>query len=305
MLDARPNARRLLLVVDQFEEVFTLARAEAAPFQQALLQLAHTPNHGLSRSPDPEGNEGEGSANGCFVVLTVRADFYPDLMVCPLWSEIDKHRVEILPLDAAGLREAIVKPAEGAGVFVEAALVERLVADAAGEPGVLPLVQETLVLLWDHLERRFLPLRAYEQLVLPRRAYEQAGEPPRTGLQVAMERRAQAALDELNPAQQALARRIFLRLIEFGKGRADVRRQQAAADLRAAGDDPALFEQTLRHFADHRLLTLSGQETKAREKNESAVQVDIAHEALITGWRTLQQWVTERREAEQTRRRLE
>jgi hypothetical protein len=151
LLAAQPEARRLLLVVDQFEELFTVARSEVEAFQQALLQLAET--------------------SACYVVLTVRADFYPELMASRLWPEIQAHRAEVLPLGEGGLRQAVVRPAEDVGVFVETALVERLVADAAGEPGILPFVQETLVLLWEKVERRFLPLRAYEMLVLPRRAY--------------------------------------------------------------------------------------------------------------------------------------
>ena len=127
-----------------------------------------------------------------------------------------------------------MRPAEAVGVYVEAALVERLVADAAGEPGVLPLVQETLVLLWEKLERRFLPLRAYEALVLPapcvRRA---AAAPDRAAGGVA--RHADAALAELSPEQQAIARRIFLRLVQFGEGRADTRRQRRFAELRSVG----------------------------------------------------------------------
>ena len=129
LLSTHPDARRLLLVVDQFEELFTLARADAELFQQALPGLAETPN--------------------CYVVLTVRADFYPDLMGGALWREIQAHRAEVLPLDEDELRQAIVRPAEDVGVFVETALVERVVADAGREPGVLPLVQETLVLLWE------------------------------------------------------------------------------------------------------------------------------------------------------------
>ena len=109
------------------------------------------------------------------MVLTARADFYADLMLSPLWGTIQANRVEVTPLGEAGLRRAIMRPAEQAGVAVEAALVERLVADAAGEPGVLPLVQETLVLLWERLERRFLPMRAYEALVLTRDSY--SGQP--------------------------------------------------------------------------------------------------------------------------------
>jgi len=272
LLSTQPGApQRLLLVVDQFEQCFTRARryVDVEPFQQALLRIAETPD--------------------CYVVLIVRADFYPDLMAAPLWREIQAHRVEILPLDEDGLRQAIVRPAEDAGVFVEMTLVERLVADAGREPGVLPLLQETLVLLWERLERRFLPLSVYE-------AMSSAG---RTGVQVAMAQRADAALADLMPAQQAIARRIFLRLVQFGEGRADTRRQQPVIALRVAGDEPPLFEQTLRHLTDNRLLTLSG------EEGGNGRQVDIAHEALIAGWPTLQEWLTERREAEQTRRRLE
>ena len=268
--------KRLLLVADQFEELFTLSRSDVEPFQQSLLRLAEMPN--------------------CTVVLTVRADFYPDLMACPLWREIQAHRFEVLPLDEDELRQAVVRPAEGVGVFVETALVERLVADAGREPGVLPLVQETLVLLWERVERRFLPLRAYEALVLPRAAY---GVPERTGLQVAMARRADAALTGLTPEQQAIARRIFLRLVQFGEGRADTRRQQPVTALRVVGEDLEVFDRTLEHLADSRLLTLSGEE-------EGVVRrVDIAHESLIAGWPTLQEWLAQRREAELTRRRLE
>ncbi len=277
-LGTLPNAQRLLLVVDQFEEVFTLAAQEAVPFQETLLRLSKIPNF--------------------YLILTVRADFYPDLMESPLWRKIQSHRLEVVPLDKAGLHDAILRPAENVGVFVEAALVERLVTDAAGEPGVLPLIQETLVLLWEKVERRYLPLRAYEALVLPRKAYGPLGSKKLTGLQVAIARRADAALADLSEGQQWIARRIFLRLVQFGEGRADTRRQQPVDALLAAGDDLHLFDQTILHLADHRLLTLSGEEENSGRK------ADIAHEALISGWPTLQQWIAERREAEQTRRRL-
>jgi hypothetical protein len=81
-------------------------------------------------------------------------------MTSLLWPQVQAHRVEVTPLSDDGLRRAIVQPAERVGVAIEGTLVERLVADAAGEPGVLPLIQETLVLLWERLERRFLPMRA-------------------------------------------------------------------------------------------------------------------------------------------------
>jgi hypothetical protein len=229
---ALPDGVRLLLLVDQFEETFTVAGAEAQVFQQTLQQLAAAP--------------------GCYVVLTVRADFYADLMLSPLWNEIQAHRVEVRPLGEDELRQAIVRPAELAGVAIEAALVERLLADAAGEPGVLPLIQETLVLLWERLERRFLPMRAYDALVLTRDAYGRQSAEERTGLQVAIARRADATLASLSATQQTIARRIFLRLIQFGEGRADTRRQQPLGALQSVGDDPALFDQTIQQLATNR-----------------------------------------------------
>jgi WD40 repeat protein len=275
------ESARVLLLIDQFEELFTLAKEEALPFQESLLKLAKTTN--------------------VYLILTVRADFYADLMTSLLWPEIQNYRLEVVPLNETGLRQAILKPAENVGVFVEPALVERLVADAAGEPGILPLIQETLVLLWQRLERRFLPLRAYEALVLPRAAY--GGQEPghKTGLLVAIARRADQAIKELTDdpeKQQAIARRIFLRLVQFGEGRADTRRQQSVEALRSATDDPALFNKTLSHLVSCRLLTPSSD-----EKN-SIRTIDIAHEALIAGWPTLQQWITERRAKEEVRRRL-
>lgn len=277
-LASQPNAQRLLLVIDQFEEVFTLTREEAAPFQKALLHLIDTPN--------------------CYLILTVRADFYAELMESPLWRNIQSYRMEIVPPDAVGLRQAIIRPAENADVFIEAALIERLVADAVGEPGVLPLLQETLVLLWEKVERRFLPLRAYETLVLTSPAYSNFDASNRTGLQAAIANRADYALVALSEEEQQVARRIFLRLIQFGEGRADTRRQQSVEQLRVSGDNADLFDWTLLYLAGRRLLTLSGGEENSSRK------VDIAHEALISGWFTLQLWVRERREAEQTRRRL-
>ncbi|MEO0435163.1 MAG: toll/interleukin-1 receptor domain-containing protein [Cyanobacteria bacterium J06656_5] len=287
LLISHSESQRLLLIVDQFEELFTPSADTLVPseiqdrltFQQVLLNLIDIEN--------------------CYIVVTVRADFYVDLMESPLWRSVKTHRMEITPLDEQGLRNAIVRPAEKAGVFVESALVERLVTDAAGEPGILPLIQETLVLLWNRVERRYLPLRAYEALVLSHKAYGAAATTlHKTGLQAAIARRADAAVGNLGGDQQeTIARRIFLRLIQFGEGRADTRRQQSVESLCVSDENSHEFNQVLHHLVDNRLLTLSGQEG-------TECKVDIAHEALILGWPLLQQWIGERRDAEQIRRRL-
>ena len=261
--------QRTLLFVDQFEELFTLAEtAEAQRFLDALNALIGKPN--------------------LYVLLTVRADFYPDLMACSLWQPIRANRLELTPLGDEELRAAILQPAAQVGVTIDEVLVERLVADATGESGALPLVQETLVLLWEKVERRHLALQAYTDMA----------DGKRNGLQVAIDRRANIVYENLPDKAKPIARRIFLRLIQFGEGRADTRRQQTVADLRASGDDPALFDRILAILTASRLLTTSGEEGSAR-------RVDVSHEALIGGWATLQRWIGEKREAERTRRRLE
>ena len=276
LLAANPPAHRLLLLVDQFEEVFAQApRAEQARFIAALQAL---------RLPD-----------NCALILTLRADFYPDLMTSFLWPVDASQRVEVAPLRGEALREAIVRPAADVGVRIEDSLVNQLVADAADEPGALPLLQETMGLLWDDIEQHTLNYAAYQRL--SGAAGHVDGTP--NGLAVAIAMKADATLAELNPEQQAIARRIFLRLIQFGEGRADTRRQQPVTSLHAASDTPEAFEQALEHLTDNRLLTRSGGD----EQNPPAV--DISHESLITGWSRLHDWADERREAEQVRRRLE
>jgi WD40 repeat protein len=264
---------RRLLVVDQFEEVYTRSEpAEASRFQEALAAWLEAPEHML--------------------LATVRSDFYPDLQGSPaIFPLFQANHRDVLPLGPDGLREAIVAPAAGVGVFVEPALVERLLADAAGEPGVLPHLQETMQLLWERRRRRFLPLEAYQAL----------GRQVRTGLQQAMAVAADAAVDTLKPEEQALARRTLLRLVQFGEGREDSRRQQPLAALESAADPPGSFERVLARLILRRLVVPD----RVRVGATDATVIDLAHEALITGWPKLQGWVREWREAEQTRRRLE
>ena len=270
--------KRILLIVDQFEEVFTNADAfEAEEFLTMLRHITQQPN--------------------IYMIITCRADFYADLMSSPIWDIIKTNRLELPPMSAEGLREAIVKPAQEVGVYVEGPLVERLVADAGSEPGVLPLVQETLVLIWDKVTRRLLPLESYEMLSL-----ERGGEQA-TGLQVALALRADATLNELDEDKQAITRRVLLRLVQFGEGRADTRRQQVVGKLKSANDDTLVFRDTIQHLTENRLITLSSREIKDSDKNMRLA--DISHEALIRSWPTLRNWIEARRESEIIRRRLE
>lgn len=196
LLAAHPPAQRLLLVIDQFEELFTQTeeRAEQSRFITALQALR--------------------MVESCALLIAMRADFFPDLMNSDLWPVEPSQRLEIAPPRGEALRQAIQQPAADVGVHLQAGLLERLVADAADEPGVLPMLQETLVLLWGEMKHRLLPLSAYERL----------GSEGRSGLAVAVTTKAKATLDDLSDEQKAIARRVFLRLVQFGEGRADTRR---------------------------------------------------------------------------------
>jgi energy-coupling factor transporter ATP-binding protein EcfA2 len=268
LLSTVPGARRLLLFFDQAEAIFLLPSKEQRALFLALLDR-------LRR------------VDKCVVLLALRADFYADLMTSVLWPVGPGERVEITPLRRAALREAITRPAAGVGAYLEPVLVERLLRDAGEEPGALSLVQETMVLLWERMTRRLLTVSAYEDV----------GGPGRSGLDAALATRADAALASLSVTQRAIARRILLRLVQLGEGRQDTRRPQAVEALRAPGDDPALFDATLRHLADRRLVTMSA--------DSEEPTVDLGHEAMITHWPTLGDWIDQSRADELARRRIE
>ena len=270
LLQDEPPAQRLLLFIDQFEELFTQVkdRSGQQDFVRVLKALRDDPR--------------------CAIIVGMRVDFYPDLMNSALWPVDRSQIVDVAPLRGEALRKAIVRPAEEVGVYLEDGLVDSLIADAANEPGSLPMLQEALVLLWAKRERR----------LLTRAAYEAMGREGRSGLAVAMATKADATLAVMPPEEKRLARRIFVRLVEFGQGRPDTRRQLAVDELRAADDPPGMFDRVLGKLIDSRLLTPAFEHQGPR-------RVDIAHEMLIVGWPTSREWVQARRQAELTRRALE
>jgi formylglycine-generating enzyme required for sulfatase activity len=269
LLATAPGTERLLLFVDQAEAIFVLpTKEDRDQYLELIGELRRT--------------------EGCTVVLALRADFFNDLMTSPLWPVSRGERVEITPLRGAALRDAIVRPAAAVGAHIEPVLLERLLHDAGDEPDVLSLIQETMVLLWERRSRRLLTLSAYEDL----------GGDGRSGLAAALATRADAALADLLPSQQVIAQRILLRLVQLGEGRQDTRRQQPVEALRVYGEDPGLFDLTLGHLTNRRLVTIGsldgGQPT-----------ADLGHEAMIAHWPTLRDWIAESRATETARRRIE
>jgi hypothetical protein len=275
LLDAVPGAERVLFFLDQAERAFLLPEKEERIQLLALLDR-------LRR------------IDRCVVLLTMRADFYADLMTSALWPLERGERIEIAPLRGPALREAITRPAASAGVYLEAVLPERLLHDAGEEPGALSLVQEAMVLLWERMPRRLLTVSSYESLG----GQDSSGQ-RRSGLAAALATRADAALSSLPPAQRPIARRIFVRLVRLGEGRQDTRRAQPVSALRVPGEDPVLFDSTLQHLTERRLVTLT-----ADDDHEEPI-ADLGHEAMIAHWPALGHWIEESRASELTRRRIE
>jgi hypothetical protein len=273
LLANHPDHDRLLIFVDQLEELFTTAEGNArTAFIVAIRAL-------------------RGDARVA-LVLTLRADFYAQLMESALWADLDGRlsRLDVSPLRGDKLRMAIEAPARALGVYFEPVLVERLLHDVADEPGALPLLQDTLLELWHQRTCGLLRLAEYEAM----------SDGVQTGLAVTVARRANGALNDLSPDRRAIALRVLLRLVQFGEGTATTRRQQARAALATIGDAPEDIDAVVRHLADRRLVTTSGGEGEA-----PAARVDLAHEVLLTAWPVLGEWIRVLKEDEQRRRVLE
>ncbi|MEU2086711.1 DNA-binding protein [Streptomyces albus] len=252
------------ILVDQFEEVFTLCHdpAERARFLDLLLR---------ARDPDSRLR----------VVIAVRADFYGRCAEHRALAEaLCGSGLLVGPMTSAELRAAVVRPAAAHGLIVERALTARLLRDAEGEPGALPLVSHALLETWRRRKGRALTLQAYEA----------AG-----GVHGAVAQTAEDVCTRLSPHQAALARRILLRLIAPGEGAQDTRRPAPRAELECDSGDPAGGAGSgyvLERLVAARLLTLDGD------------TVDLAHEALITSWPRLRRWIDEDRERLRAHRRL-
>jgi WD40 repeat protein/DNA-binding SARP family transcriptional activator len=237
---------RLLLVVDQFEEVFTACQdpTERASFLDELLAAA-------------------GAEQGAVVVVGLRADYYGRCAEhAGLAAQLGASQVLVGPMRPGELRRAIELPAERAGLRVEPALTQAMVADVAGEPGGLPLLSTALLEGWERRQGRTLTLVGY---------YE------RGGVHGAVARLAERAWLTLGPQEQAAARRILLRLAGPGEGAAVTRRRVALAELEPKRDQHTA--RALQVLTARRLLTAS------------EATVEVAHEALLREWPRLRGWL--------------
>jgi WD40 repeat protein/transcriptional regulator with XRE-family HTH domain len=248
-------AVELLLVIDQFEEVFTLLEDEAARvhFLDSLYVAVADPSSRLR------------------VVITLRADFYDRPLLYPPMAELLRARTELVPpMPVEDLERAIVRPAARVGAGLEPELVTAIIADVGTQPGVLPLVQYALTELYERTAGPNLELAAYRA----------SGS-----VQGALGRRAEEIYAALAPAEQEATRQLFLRLITLGEGAEDTRRRVRLAEVASLSREPGLMQRVVERFARYRLLTLD------RDPATGGATVEVAHEALLRAWERLREWL--------------
>lgn len=288
----RTPARRVVIVVDQLEEIFTACHdeAERREFLDALCAIA------ADRGNGPVG----------LVVLGLRADFYARAAEHQaLWQALQGSQIVIGAMTATELRQAILRPARAAGLTLEDGLTERLLSDlgadtrppgeACYEPGLLPALAHALRATWQRRDGDRLTIAGYEAAggidgaiaKTAEDAYASLGGTAGSvtaGITGSVTGGISAGPMAGSAAQQA-ARQMFLQLVQVGEaaeetggtGTADTRRRVTRETLRTTDD--AATRAALDAFTTARLLSSGGQ------------MVEITHEALLRHWPRLRDWI--------------
>ncbi|WP_399886677.1 hypothetical protein ACGH7X_19540 [Streptomyces sp. BBFR51] len=271
--DAPPDPPPVV-IVDQFEELFTLCADETdRRLFIRLLQAACVPGDARSAAP-------------VLVTLGVRADFYDQCLRHPELADALQHRHMVLgPLTTAELREAVTAPARAVGMELEPGLAELIIREVstdgprgAHDAGVLPLLSHALLATWQRRKAGRLTLAGYRA----------AG-----GIQGAVAATAERAWSGLDPAARAAARLLLLRLVRLSEDTQATRRRSTRRRLAEESGDPGKTEESLEALVRARLVTLD------------ADTVEITHEALLHAWPRLRDWIDEDRAGNLLRQRLE
>jgi DNA-binding SARP family transcriptional activator/WD40 repeat protein len=259
----------LVLVIDQFEEVFSQVGSEETRrlFLDTLAVVAAD------------------SRSRVRVLVTIRADFFDRPLHYPRFAEAVKASlVTVGPPSRDGLAQAVAAPARRVGVDLEPGLVNLIVRDVEDQPGGLPLLQYALTELYASRRGDVLTIDAYTAT---------------GGVQAALGRRAEEVYAALPPTGRAAAEQVFLRLVTVDENGAAGRRRVLQTELKGLGIDPRVLDQVLHQFGAFRLLSFD------HHPVTRGPTVEVAHEALLSEWERLAEWVEERRDDLATRRRID
>ncbi|MEG4188954.1 WD40 repeat domain-containing protein, partial [Microcoleus sp. Pol17_C1] len=258
-----PNDR-VLLIADQFEELYTLCSDDTVrrSFLDILLASFPATNSQLSST---------------VLVATMRADFLGNaLSYRPFADLLQNADIKLGAMNREELSQVIEKPADKLGVKFADGLVKRILDGVENEPGNLPLLEFALTELWKRRKGKELTHAAYEEI----------GE-----VQGALTTYANAQYQLLNPSEQKQVQRIFVQLVRPGEGAEDTRRMALKAEL---GEQSWSL---VKQLADARLVVTS-------QNSASIETVEVVHEALIKNWGTLRQWMSADRDFRSWQERL-
>jgi len=258
-----PGSEKILLVVDQFEEIFTVCPKEKEVERQQFIDLLV----GIMQHPDSRLR----------VVTTMRADFFENCLAYRgLGEVIQKHQVLLLPMNEKELQEAIEQPAKSAEYELGEGLLPAILRDVRHENNVLPLLEFALTQLWQNRTHRRFTFAAYETL---------------GGVIGALNKHAESIYEKLKPVEQEWAKRICLKLVRAGLEEKDTRQRQSKQELLKLVKDGELqgFEITLQQLVNGRLLATD-------KDGDREAWVDLTHEALMEQWQRFAEWRDEKRE---------
>jgi len=263
-----PPDTPLLLVVDQFEELFTLVDNEhdRSAFLDLLVGTAAAED-GMIR-----------------IVLTMRADFMDRPLRYARFGDLFRKGVVLISTPSnTELRTIVEEPARAVGVRFEGGLVDRIVNDVEDQPGGLPLLEFSLAELFDQRDADLLTLSAYEE----------AG-----GVLGTIGRRAEDLYDDLDPVSKETARQLFLRLVTVSETGRDTRRRVSVTELHRLGISADAVATVLDAFGRYRILTFD------RDPVTRTPTVEVAHEAVLSEWKRFESWIEDHREDLLLHRRL-
>ena len=253
------DTTRLVLMIDQFEELFTLVDDDSmrAAFLDALIPALDDPHRRV------------------ILLSSLRADFYGRPLTHPAFGQrMGDGVVNVVPLTTDELESAAVEPMRNAGCHFEPSLLVALLGDVAGEPGALPVFQYTLTELYDRRAGDTLTTTAYEQL---------------GGVHGALAQRAEELYAALSDAEKDVAAQLFLRLVTIGGGDEWGRRRVAAREVLGLDVDVIALQNVIQRFGDRRLLSFD------RDPVHGSPTLEVAHEALLTEWPRLHDWIADAR----------
>ena len=258
---------KLVLMIDQFEEVFTQIEVESE--RQQFLDLVQA---AVSIEDSP-----------IIILITLRADFYDRPLLYQNFGGLIRKRTElVLPLSDEELEETVSGPAYRVGAVLEEGLIENILKDVREQPGALPLLQYALTELFERRDGALLTNAAYQEI---------------GGTLGALARRAEEVYQEFDEAGKDMARQMFLRLVTLGEGQEDTRRRILQSELMTLGQREVV-EDVIDRFGRYRLLTFD------RDEATRSATVEVAHEALIRRWEHLREWLDESREDVRLERQL-